>query len=645
MSAVAGVWDRSAGQSRETLAGVADAMANTLRDRGPDGGELWCDAGAGIALAHRQHALTDRWPAARQPLISSCGRFVLSCDGEVYNASELIPELRAAGREFPGLSDMEVIVEGAAAWGIETTARRLNATFAAALWDRELRVLHLFRDRLGMRPLYWAHSGNLFLFGSELKALRACASFEAELDRDVVVAFLRRRCVPGPYTIYRGARMLELGAILSLKADGDHVIRRYWSLEETARSGQQNRFDGSEAEAAQRLDELLRDAVARRIGNAPIGTFLSGGIDSSTMLALLQAVGTKPAQSFSVGFQEREFNEADHAGAVARHLGAEHSALYVSPEHAGELIPRLPEMYDEPMADVSQIPTYFLAKLARQHVPVAFTGDGGDELFGGYERYLQATDLLRHIRRLPLPARRAAKATIRLMPAIFWTRLSVALPTALRPPHFGDKLHMLARILTGDADDIYRLIVSYWQDPETMVPGGHEPPGLPRDPRVKSFIPDHVERMQYFDTLTILPDGALTKVDRAASAAALHIRMPFLDPSLVDFSWTLPPGMKLRGRTNKWLLRQVLYRYVPPQILERPKMGFDVPIGAWLRGPLRDWAEDLLGEARLKAEGIFDPQAIRAKWQEHLDERRNWQGALWVVLMFQAWKQRWLPRA
>ena len=645
MSALAGVWDRRAELSRDALTGIADAMANTLRVRGPDGGNLWSDTVAGIALAHRQLSVADRCPPASQPLVSSCGRFVLSCDGEVYNADELRTALRAAGRQFSGLSDIEIIVEGAAAWGIEATAQLLNAEFAAALWDRELRVLHLFRDRLGARPLYWAHSDNLFLFASELKALRACASFQAELDRDVVAAYLRRKAVPAPYTIYRGARMLEPGAILTLGAEGEHAIRPYWTLEDTVRCGNQNRLAVSDAEATQRLDDLLRNAVARRMGNAPIGTFLSGGIDSSLMLALGQAVGTKPAHSFSVGFHESEYDEAGYAGAIARHLNAEHHTLYVMPEHATELIPRLPEMYDEPNADISQIPAFFLSKLARQHVTVAFTGDGAAEPFGGGGLFYRAADHYRRIQRLPLPVRQAAKVMIQRMPPIFWTRLSRALPAALRPPNFGDKLHKLARVLTGDEDDIYRLFRSYWQDPEAMVLGGREPAGPPEDPRVKSFIPDSVERMHYYHTLTTMPHGALTKTDRAASAAALHIRLPFLDASLVEFGWSLPLNLKLREGTTKWLMHQVLHRYVPPQILARRKMGFDVPMGAWLRGPLRDWAEDLLDETRLRTEGVFNPQEIRAKWQEHLDGRHNWQGPLWVVLMFRAWKQRWLPGA
>jgi asparagine synthase (glutamine-hydrolysing) len=622
---------------------AAGAMGEALAQRAPQEASAWSDAAAGIALVQRSGAAADRYPPATALLQSSCRRFVLACEGEVYNAAALVAELRQAGRVLAGRSDLEVIVEGAALWGIEATARRLNGAFAAAIWDRQSRALHLLRDRLGMRPLYWAATPDAFLFAAELKAIRACGLFHAELDRDIVASFLRRRCVPGPHTIYRGAHMLEPGIILSLAAEGEPSIRRYWSLADSARAGQANRFAGSNAEAARQLEDLLLDAVRSRQGSESIGVFLSGGIDSSTMLAMLKATGGPAPRSYSVGFYEDAYNEADHAGAVANHLGVEHSPLFVSAENARDLIPRLPEIYDEPMADVSQIPTYFLSRLARRDVRVAVTGDGGDELFGGYERYLQATDFRRWTGWMPRALRTSAGSVIRVLSADRWTQVSCLLPRRIRPAHLGERLHTAARLLAQDDDGIYRLIVSYWRDPHALVPDAREPLGVTDDPAIRDLVPDFVERMQYFDSLTILPDGALTKVDRAASAAGLTIRMPFLDPALVDFSWTLPPALKLRGRVNKWLLRQVLYRHVPPAILERPKMGFDVPIGAWLRGPLRDWAEDLLDEQRLRREGIFEPAPIRAIWREHLSERRNRQGPLWVVLMFQAWKQRWLP--
>jgi asparagine synthase (glutamine-hydrolysing) len=374
-----------------------------------------------------------------------------------------------------------------------------------------------------------------------------------------------------------------------------------------------------------------------------LGGFLSGGIDSSTVLALMQANSARPVRSFSIGFSEQAYDEARHAAAVARHLGTDHTELYVSPQHALDLIPRLPEMYDEPLGNVAEIPMFLLSEMTQRHVRVALTGDGGDELFGGYGRYFQAPDLLRRIERFPRPLRRIGRAAIRALPAAAWTKLSRALPARLRPPHFGDKLYMLDRVLTGGSGDVYRMFVSYWQDPAALVPGATEAADLASDPRLADLIPDFVERMQFIDSLTILRDSILTKVDRASMAVSLEVRPPLLDHRVVALSWTLPPAMKMRGRVGKWALRRVLDRYVPRELVERPKMGFDVPIGLWLRGPLRDWVEALLDEKRLAGEGIFDPRPIRARWREHLDGRRNWGDALWVVLMFQAWKERWLP--
>jgi asparagine synthase (glutamine-hydrolysing) len=621
---------------------VAAAMAQAMHAGEPDGVGIWCDASVGVALAQRQLSVRERFAPVKQPAVSSCGRYVLACEGEVYNVDELIVALRAAGRTPADACDAHVIVEAVAAWGLESALGRLNAVFVGALWDRESRALHLFRDRFGMHPLYWSETGGLFLFASALKALRACADFSPALDRDSLAAFLRRRGMPGPHTIYRGVRMLEPGSILSIEAKGTATIRSYWVLEEIVRAGQAERFAGSPAEAMDRFDGLLRDAVARRAGNASVGVFLSGGIDSAALLAVLQAVAPDRALSFSAGFHEPGYDETEHARAVARHLGVRHEAFYVSASHAGELIPRLPDIYDEPMADISQIPTYFLAKLARQEVSFAITGDGA-ESFDVSNQYLSVDALLRHLRRLPRPACQAATMLVRHMPAAFLSRIPASLPTALQPLRIADKLRLLARMVAGDAEDRHRLTASYWQDPDELVIDGREPPGLTGNPRLAADIPNAAERMQYIGMMTILSDCLLTKVERAASAVDLRIRMPFLDHRLVEFGWSLPAHMKQQGGTNKWLLLQILHRYVPPAIVDRPKMGFDVPMGNWLRGPLRDWAEGLLAERRLTAEGIFNPRPIRQRWREHLEGRRNWQGSLWVILMFQAWKERWLP--
>jgi asparagine synthase (glutamine-hydrolysing) len=644
MCGIAGLWDRR----RQTSAGALNAatarMTQTLHHRGPDDGGIWSDDAAGLALGFRRLSIIDLSPAGAQPMVSACGRFVIVYNGEIYNTAELRSELQALGRAFRGHSDTEVILEGMAQWGVGATTRRLNGMFAVALWDRAERRLSLIRDRLGIKPLYWAEFGGQIMFGSELKALRCLDSWPVELDRDCLTAYLRRRYLPGPGTIYRGVNKLPSGSILSVSSEGEAQIEPYWKLEEVALAGQAQRFSGGEAETLDQLDALLGDAVRRAmVSDVPLGVFLSGGIDSSTVTALMQAGSTKPVRSFSIGFGEKAYDEAQHAAAVARHLGTDHTELYVSPQDALDLIPRLPEICDEPLGNVAAIPMHLLSRLTRQHVTVALTGDGGDELFGGYDRYFQATDLWRRLQRFPISLRRLARRGIRTLPARAWTGLSRVLPAGLRPPHLGDKLYMLDRVLTGTPADVYRLITSYWQDPEALVPGGHEAPDLAGDMRIAGLFPDFTERMQFIDTSTILRDSLLAKVDRASMAVGLEVRPPLLDHRVVAFSWSLPPAMKIRGRTSKWALRQVLHRYVPRELVERPKMGFDVPIGAWLRGPLREWAENLLDEKRLKAEGMLNPAPIRRHWQQQQAGERDRGNALWIVLMFQAWKERWMP--
>ncbi len=596
-------------------------MTEALHHRGPDAGDVFVDAAAGLALGHRRLSIVDLTPNGAQPMVSSCGRFVISYNGEVYNADELRPGLEAAGRRFRGHCDTEVIVEGAAVWGVEATVRRLIGMFAMALWDRRDRVLYLVRDRLGIKPLYWADFDGSVVFGSELKALRADDGWTPELDRNALASFLRLGYVPAPHAIYRGAHQLPPGAILAARETGDPVIEPYWSLADIARDGQAARLDVSEDEAADRLDALLRDAVGRRmVADVPLGAFLSGGIDSSTVVALMQAQSTRPVRSFSIGFRERGFDEAGHAAAVARHLGTDHTELYVEPEHAMSVIPRLATMYDEPFADSSQIPTFLVSEMTRRHVTVALSGDGGDELFAGYTRYFRGQTLWRMIDNMPRAARELAAAGVRAVSPSAWTALGAVIPERRRPTQFGDKMHKLAGVLAGDAEAsaFYRQVVSQWVDPAQIVIGGVEPKGVLEDPRIKDIVPDFVERMQYLDTLTYLPDDILTKVDRASMAVALEARVPLLDHRVVAFAWSLPPAMKAGDGMGKRLLRRVLHRYVPPALVDRPKMGFGVPIQDWLRGPLRDWAAPLLDERRLAAEGIFRPEPIARRWREHL---------------------------
>ncbi|HUZ72031.1 MAG TPA: asparagine synthase (glutamine-hydrolyzing) [Stellaceae bacterium] len=645
MCGVAGIWDRRRRSAPEALAAVAEAMTDALRHRGPDAGAVYADAAAGLALGHRRLSIVDLSPAGAQPMVSSCGRFVISFNGEIYNADALRPELEASGRRFRGHCDTEVIVEGAAVWGVAATITRLIGMFAIALWDRGERRLHLIRDRIGIKPLYWADFDGRVIFGSELKALRADTSWTPALDRNALTAFLRFGYVPGPHCIYRGVAKLPPGTILSVGTEGAAEIRSYWSLADVARAGQAERLALSEDEAADRLDALLRDAVGRRmVADVPLGAFLSGGIDSSTVVALMQAQSSRPVLSFSIGFNERGYDEAQHAKAVARHLGTDHTELYVAPDHAQAVIPRLADMYDEPFADSSQIPTFLVSEMTRRHVTVALSGDGGDELFGGYTRYFRGQTLWRAIEHLPAAARQLAAAGVRALPPAAWTALGTVIPESVRPVQFGTKMHKLASVLAGEAEAsaFYRQVVSLWLDPAAIVVGGVEPKGPLEDPGVKALVPDFIERMQYLDTVTYLPDDILTKVDRASMAVALEARVPLLDHRVVAFSWSLPTAMKAGDGVGKRLLRRVLDRYVPRKLVERPKMGFAVPIHDWLRGPLRDWAEPLLDERRLAGDGIFAPAPIIARWREHRAGTRDWQYPLWTILMFQAWKERWL---
>lgn len=578
-------------------------------------------------------------------MVSACGRFVISYNGEVYNADELRPELQAAGRQFRGHSDTEVIVEGVAVWGVEPTIRRLIGMFAMALWDRKEERLYLVRDRLGIKPVYWGDVEGRFFFGSELKALRAEPRWSPALDLGALAAYLRFGYVPAPLTVYRGINKLPPGTILTARKGHPPAITAYWSLDEIARQGQSARFSGSEDEAVDALDELLRDAVKRRmVADVPLGALLSGGIDSSAVVALMQAASNRRVRTFSIGFRESGYDEAPDAAAVAEHLGTEHTELYVSPRHALEVVPQLPAMYDEPFADSSQVPTYLVSKMTREHVTVALSGDGGDELFGGYTRYFRGPALWQAINATPRPLRALAACGIEALPPATWSTVGKLIPKGRRPAQFGDKMHKLARLLGGepDASPFYQQIVSQWIDPTILLPDAVEPPSLYQDPGVRTLIPDFVERMQYLDTRTYLPDDILTKVDRASMATALEVRVPLLDHRVVAFSWTLPPAMKVGSGIGKRLLRRVLYRYVPRALVERPKMGFAMPIQGWLRRELRDWAETLLDERRLAREGIFNPGPIRARWREHLDQTQNWDSQLWVVLMFQAWKERWL---
>jgi asparagine synthase (glutamine-hydrolysing) len=625
---------------------LARAMAATLVHRGPDDAGEWGDADVGIALAHRRLAILDLSPAGHQPMVSPCGRLVVAFNGEIYNHQQLRAELERTGRApaWRGHADTETLLASVAAWGLEATLGRCVGMFAFALWDRVERRLYLVRDRMGEKPLYYGRVAGRFLFASELKALRSCPGFAADIDRGALALYLRHNCIPAPHTIYRGLRKLPPGTWLTLSADNlEAEPVAYWPVREIAERGQADPFQGAEAEAADELERLLRRAVAgQMMADVPLGAFLSGGIDSSTVVALMQAQSNRPVRTFSIGFAETAYDEAPQARAVAAHLCTEHTELYVSPTEAMAVIPRLPRLYDEPFADSSQIPTFLVSQLARAHVAVSLSGDGGDELFGGYNRYFWAMNIWKRIGWAPLSLRAAMAATLTTLPPTVWNSafkgLARFLPAGWRYANAGDKLHKLAEILAvRSPEEIYLGMVSHWKRPDDVVLGAHEPATILTDPKQWADLPDFESRMMYLDQMTYLPDDILTKVDRAAMGVSLETRVPMLDHRVVEFAWSLPLSMKIRHGHGKWLLRQLLYKYVPSGLIERPKMGFGIPVDVWLRGPLKEWAEALLDENRLRREGYFNPRPIREKWAEHLARRRNWSYYLWDVLMFQAW--------
>lgn len=630
------------GTPADLLQRQVKAMTDAISYRGPDADTNWVDAGAGLALGHRRLAIVDLTETGAQPMLSANERFVICYNGEIFNAGEVARDL--PGINFRGTSDTEVLLEACVAWGVEKAVSRFIGMFAFALWDRKDRKIWLVRDRLGIKPVYWTKQntaqGPALLFGSELKALTAYPDWQPKLDRAALAGYLRYGYVPAPRSIYENVQKLPPGHILRVDADGTETLTCFWNLRQIARDGVRNRDTRPEAEQLDALHELLKDAVQRRmIADVPLGAFLSGGIDSSTVVALMQAQSTQAVKTFSIGFQDEAFNEADHARTVARHLGTDHTELVIDPAHARDVIPDLPFMYDEPFSDSSQIPTFLVSKLAREKVTVSLSGDGGDEIFAGYVRYLGIDRVWNAAGNVPAPLRRLGAGAIQLLSPDAWDAVFSPVPARHKPKFLGDKIHKGAAILAeSNADAMYAALVSQW-DGEALVNHGVMRPA--NDPTLADDVPETVARLRYRDMTTYLPDDILTKVDRASMAVALEARVPLLDHRVVEYAWTLPPDRLLQGGQGKRLLRQVLYKYVPREMVERPKTGFGMPVGDWLRGSLRDWAEDLLSEANLRSDGLIDPAPVRQRWQEHLSGRRNWQHSLWTVLMFQAWRARW----
>ena len=648
MCGIAGFLGPPGALGENALHDLAQGAATQLVRRGPDDEGIWLEPAAGIALVFRRLAIIDLSQEGRQPMLSACGRYVMVYNGEIYNYLELREDLEAAGDRFRGHSDSEVLLAGFARWGFVPTLQRANGMFAIALWDRETRRLSLARDRLGQKPLYFGRLGKTLAFASELKALHHHPDFDGEVDRGALALFLRHGYVPAPYCIHPGLRKLPPGHWIELSYQDDFDAAApspYWSLAEVARAGQAAPLGLDEGEALESLDSLLRDAVKLcLVSDVPLGAFLSGGIDSSTIVALMQAQSERPVRTFSIGFEEIGFNEAGYAARIAEHLGTDHSAITVTPREAQAVIPALPRIYDEPFADVSQIPTYLVSRLARESVTVSLSGDGGDELFGGYTRYLLARGLHRSQRWLPGPLRRLAAGTIQTLPVETWDGLCQMagrlLPERQRHGQAGHKLHKLARVLAAEGPaELYQRLVSLWQDPSRLLAGVEEPATLAARRSAWPQLGSYTEQLFFLDSLAYLPDDILVKLDRASMAVSLEGRVPYLDHRVVAFSWSLPLELKLRDGRGKWLLRRLLARYVPERLFERPKMGFGVPIGAWLRGDLRDWAEALLDERALAQDSPLDAKAVRQVWQQHLDGRHNWQYQLWAVLMFEAWRR------
>jgi asparagine synthase (glutamine-hydrolysing) len=639
-----------------SLEDIATRMALSIQNRGPDDAGTWADTKVGIALGHRRLSILDLSPAGHQPMHSPCGRYVIAFNGEIYNHMEMRHMLEPHSRRAPlpqagegdimwrGHSDTETLLAGIEAWGLEATLKKSVGMFAIALWDRQTHTLTLARDRMGEKPLYYGWQGNgnerVFLFGSELKALKAHPAFAADIDRGALCLLLRHNCIPAPYSIYQGIAKLEPGCLLSVSlAQPEPRIWKYWDAVEVARTGVAQPFAGTADQAVDALEMLTKDAIRQQMmADVPLGAFLSGGIDSSTVVALMQAQSSVPVKTFTIGFNEEGYNEAVHAKAVANHLGTNHTELYVSAERAMAVIPRLASLYCEPFADSSQIPTFLVSQLAKQHVTVSLSGDAGDELFCGYNRYQITENLWQKLALVPAPLRALAAKGITAVSPTAWDSLSGIIPGAGRYAALGDKLHKGAGVLASSTvEELYLGMMSHQRNPADWVIGGQEPPT-----HLTGLRPDldglgTVERIMALDTISYLPDDILVKVDRAGMGASLEGRVPFLDHRIVEFAWSLPLSYKLRDGQTKWPLRQVLYRHVSRELIDRPKMGFGVPIGRWLRGPLRHWAESLLDESRLRQEGYFQPEPIRRTWQEHLSGQRNWQYHLWDVLMFQAW--------
>ena len=644
MCGIAGIISASQLEERDVR-----RLIDPLAHRGPDDQGVWLDADAGVGLGHRRLAIVDLSPAGHQPMTSADGRYVITYNAEIYNHSELRAELEKQQGAVPpagwrGHSDTETLLECVSAWGLDQTLPKIVGMFAFALWDRQERKLYLVRDRFGEKPLYYGWAGKDFLFASELKAIRAHPSFDGGIDRRALQLFAARTYIPAPFSIYKRLFKLEPGCVLTITPEEARTpldtpprgIRRYWSYRDVVRRGLEQPIE-DEGEALEQLELVLSRAISgQSVADVPVGAFLSGGIDSSTMIALYQKYSSIPVRTFTIGFEEAGFNEADDARAVAAHLGTVHSERTVTVKEARDVIPLLPAMYDEPFADSSQIPTFLVSRFAREQVKVALTGDGGDELFGGYNRYVTAPQLWQQLRRLPQPLRSAIGSPLSRLSSQFWNGAVWLLP-GRRRPHLGGKIQKGLRVAGSvrDLDELYASFLDEWSFEDSPVRGG-DGAAPDWDMDIGHDAPD-VLRMMYCDAVSYLPGDILCKVDRASMAVSLETRVPYLDHRVAELAARIPLQMKVRSGRGKHILRELLYREVPRELFDRPKVGFAVPVGEWIRGPLRSWAEDLLDTSRMAGEGWFDPAIVQRRWRDHLSGQRDSTPALWAVLMFQSW--------
>jgi len=633
---------------KEDARAVLQRMTDAIRHRKPDADGLWQSDDGVVNLGHRRLSILDLSPTGAQPMVSAEGRYVISFNGEIYNFPELRAELEAAGQGFRGTSDTEVLLQGIRQWGVTAILPRLNGMFAFALWDTRDRKLTLARDRFGEKPLYYAWHDGVLLFGSELKALAEHPAFRREINTAALAQLLRFNYVPWPDCIFKNAWKMGPGHVVCIKpGQVPPEPTPFWSLSTMVGQRQLQTVDARDPALIDQLDVTMKRAVLdRMVSDVPLGAFLSGGIDSSTIVALMQAQSARPIKTFTIGFWEAPFNEADDAAQVARHLGTEHHELYLSNRECTDVIATLPRIYDEPFADSSQIPTALVSRFTRKHVTVALSGDAGDEMFGGYNRYVWTARVWPRLARMPRGFRQRLALGIHSFSPAYWEKW-FALGNAIVPSRFrvrggGEKLHKLAQAMgASSVDELYKGFVSQWQNPSEVLVQGTEPLFLSRHIEQIPASIDYIERMMYLDSVTYLPSDILCKVDRASMASGLETRIPFLDNNVVELAWNMPLDVKIHRGVSKWPLRQLLGRYVPEELFSRPKMGFGIPIDSWLRGPLRGWAEEMLDERRLSESGYFNVSVVRHRWSEHLAGRRNHQHLLWIVMMFEAWRREW----